>query len=195
MSDNGAGSGGTGTQSGSTEGATGSQSQGDNGSTGTEDDDFDKDRALNTIRAQRDSEKALKAQLAAAQQQLKDKDDATLSEQQKLQKRIDEMETAVKEQSAKAQRATLRSGLTVEATELGFRNPALAHKLIDQDDVTYDDAGTPTNLKRLLRDVLKDNPYLAGSGGGADAGAGRDRGGKGGSTDMNSMIRQMTGRE
>ncbi len=59
------------------------------------------------------------------------------------------------------------------AAGLGFRDPDLAHKLIDANELELDDEGIPTNAEELLKAELKKRPYLGkegGSGGSNPAG-------------------------
>jgi len=88
--------------------------------------------------------------------------------------------------------ATVRR-LRVElaARELGVVDPEAAAALLDLDSV--DDADDPRALKRALRELVKEKPYLAPQGGnGFDGGPGR--GGAARATDMNQLIRAAAGR-
>jgi hypothetical protein len=70
------------------------------------------------------------------------------------------------EQSARAR--VLKSEIRSVAVELGFANPAVAFRLVDADAVDFDaETGEPLNVKKLLEQLAKDEPYLvkqAGSG-------------------------------
>lgn len=195
MSDTSQGQGsGQGTQQeqGTGTGEAGGQQQG--GASGTEEGEpFDQERALRTIRNQRESEKRLTAELAEAKKALKAQNDSTLSETQKLQQQVEELTKKLDEKDRKAARSAFRDLVSDTAKDLGFKNPALAHRLIDEADVEYDD-DKPVNIKRLLKGILKDEPYLAGANGNGDGGAGQAKGQRPGQkTDMNAILRQSAG--
>lgn len=166
------------------------------------DGEFDAKRARETIRAQRESEHEARRSLKRER-----------AERRKLEARIAELESsgdgdkAAKELQAANDRATaaearlrkqtLRSEAMEQATKLGFNSPATAARLIDQDDVEWDD-DQPTNVRALLREILRDDPSLKrrvrdDQDEDEDAGAGR-RGGSGGTQDLNSAIRAAAGR-
>lgn len=167
---------------------------------GDDDEEFDKDRALRTIENQRKSEKDLKRQLKEVQAELKsikDKDRPATEQQAEAQR---DAEARAEKAEASLRKATVRTTALEEATGLGFKNPALAYKLIDPEDIDWDD-DEPSNIKSLLKKVLDAEPYLKGrrskrSDGDdddddADAGKGRNRSGK--SFDFNDQIRQAAG--
>lgn len=191
------GQGAQGTQNDSSgNGVQGSQTQGQGAQSDDDDDDdgFDKERALRTIKRQRESENALKAQIAELKKQANNGQQSA-SETEQLRKQVQELQDSLNEQSRKATQANVRSAITDAAAEMGFRNPRLAYRLIDEDDIEIED-GEPQNLTRLLKKVLKADPYLANGNGGGDGGQGNgSRNRPSQKTDMNSMIRQMAGYE
>lgn len=79
------------------------------------------------------------------------------------------------------------------ATQLGFRNPGLAHRLLDLGSYDFSDREVDKDVSADLRKVLRDNPYLAGTSGGGDGGDGRN-GQPPGKNDMSSLIRRASGR-
>ena len=129
-------------------------------------------------------------ELAQAQQRIKGFEDEKLSESQRLANQVQELESKLQQAEARARDQALRTEVSSIATKLGFLNPGVAHRLIDQSQVEYD-GERPKNLEHLLKDLLKSEPYLARTGS-ADGGSGR-RGGSG-QNDMNTLIRQAAGR-
>lgn len=85
--------------------------------------------------------------------------------------------------------STLRVELA--ARELGVVDPEAAAALLDLD--ALDDPTDPKAIKRALRELVKEKPYLAPPGGnGFDGGSGKGRGSA--VTDMNQLIRTAAGR-
>lgn len=129
--------------------------------------------------------------LAQAQQRIKAFEDEKLSDSQKLEQQVRELQTKLDQAESRARTQALQGEVSAVASKLGFLNPGVAHRLIDQEAIEYDDAGKPKNVEALLRDLVKAEPYLARTGS-ADAGSGRRSGGSGGN--MNQLIRQAAGR-
>lgn len=130
-------------------------------------------------------------ELRTAQEKLREHEQAQLSETERLQQRVKELEGEVESARTQAKRATLRSTVAASAQKLGFLNPSVAHRLIDDEAIEWD-GDQPKNLEALLRDLLRSDPYLARAGS-ADGGEGR-RGDQGGAQDMNALLRSAAGR-
>lgn len=83
-------------------------------------------------------------------------------------------------------------GTAVTAEKLTLNAPiGDVLRLMDADAVEWD-GETPKNVRALLRDLVKDRPYLANRrSGSADGGAGGDQAGY---QDMNALIRKAAGR-
>lgn len=152
-----------------------SDSQNDND--GKEEDDFDKDRALRTIKKQRDEVKAareeareLKERLDALEADKRKRDDADKSETEKALARLEELTKAHADAAAKAEAAEAKlrqvqidRAIEQAATKHGARNPAVVAKLLDRDALELDDSGVPTNAEDLVKELLKAESYLVGS--------------------------------
>jgi hypothetical protein len=144
--------------------------------TDPEADDYDKDRALSTIRAQRSEEKKLRAQLAELQGKVQQHDQEKLSETEKLQAKVAELEKKTAELERDRRDLTARQAALTEAAKLGIIDPELAYlSVVNQ--VEYDAEGKPANLAPLFKDLVKVKPWLlkqqpAGS---ANGGAGHER--------------------
>jgi len=113
--------------------------------------------------ARRDAEKRAKTfekELQKFQDAARTADEATLSEQEKLRRRVAELETE-RDVHATAQREqAIRMAAVTAAARLGFADPEDAFALLDREAIEFDDAGTPKNVSRLLTDLLKAKPYL-----------------------------------
>jgi hypothetical protein len=119
--------------------------------------------------------------------------DAQLSETERLQRRLTELEAEREATAAREQERAVRFPALEAAARLGFRDPDLAVRLIDRDAVEVRDDGTPKNVEKLLAELLAKAPYLGRSGGNADFGGG-NRGAVPPGSDMNSLIRRAAGR-
>jgi hypothetical protein len=119
--------------------------------------------------------------------------DAQLSESERLQRRVTELEQERAESAARDRERAIGLAALEAAGRLGFRDPDLAVRLVDPSAVEVSDDGSPKNVERLLADVLARSPYLARPGTAADFGGGVRGSGPSG-TDMNRLIRRAAGR-
>ena len=115
-----------------------------------------------------ENNKLTAAQKAAAE--------AELSDLQKANTRIAELERERDDLLTVAQERILHVATVDIAARLGFRSPELAFKLIDRADVEFAEDGHAKNVEALLKAVLVKEPYLAKAAGG-DFGGGATRGG------------------
>jgi TolA-binding protein len=143
----------------------------------TDDEPFDRERAMSTIRKLRDIEKNkdrelgdLRTQLEQVQAQLQQHEDEKLSEQDKIQRRADEAEAKVAEletgsatREREYQETISDLRIEIEAAKQAFNDPLDAVRMIDRAALEYDDDGTPTNVGELLDKLVKDKPYLIAS--------------------------------
>lgn len=143
-------------------------------------------------KANREAAEARK-KLAAANKRLEEIDKSQMTEAEKAEARIKELEARNADLEKTARTATVSALVTAAATTAGFANPSLANRLIRAEDIEFSDDGKPTNLDALMKDLLRDNPYLVGRRGSANQGDGREGGGNTGTT-MNDRIRQAAGR-
>lgn len=137
----------------------------------TEPEQFDKDRALETIRKQRESEKALAKQLKEAQAALKayqDKDkerqEADLSELEKTKKRLAELEEAYTKASETAKALQLRHAFSraIAAANLKFASQQAeddAYELADKGSIEITDDKI-TGMDEAIKALQKSRPYL-----------------------------------
>jgi hypothetical protein len=119
--------------------------------------------------------------------------DAQLTETERLQRRVTELEAEREAIATREKERAVRFAALEAATKLGFRDPDLAVRLVDPAAVETKDDGTPKNVEKLLSEVLARSPYLGRSGVAPDFGGG-NRGATASGTDMNSLIRRAAGR-
>ena len=135
-------------------------------------DEFNKDRALETIRKQRESEKALAKQLKEAKAALeifqadeKKRKDAELSELDKSKNRVAELETQLKEAQTMTQALRLRQEFAKAAARLkvAFADTQAeddAFELSDMEEVEIGADGKITGLDDAIKALQKTRPYL-----------------------------------
>lgn len=155
-------------------------------------DDGAEPMSLDEARKLRSENKSLRDRLKPLEEAKAHADNAALSEVERLQR---ERETLAAENStlkAERQARALADAATATARRLGFRNPDLAHRLIDHSALVLDDEGKPKNLDSLLGEVAKANPYLIN--GTTDFGGGPRGGAATPNNDVNTMIRRAAGR-
>lgn len=186
--------GGQGPTAGAQGGTTGTEQAPPVTGSETPPEEFDRERALATILTQRESEKALKARLAVAERDLKDLRDKDLPDNERLTKRVADLEHQLAAREAENRTVTLRAAVTSAAARLGYNDPDDAYRMLDTAVVQYDDDGQPKGVAKLLEELLKAKPYL---GKGTEPGTGSwgagATGQPGGKTDMDSLIRQKAG--
>jgi hypothetical protein len=87
-------------------------------------------------------------------------EEAQLSEQEKLQKKLELAEQARQQAEATAKARAIRSALIAEAAKAGFNDPADAYALINHDAIELDDNGEPTNAAELVKQLAEKRSYL-----------------------------------
>lgn len=88
--------------------------------------------------------------------------EAQLSEQEKKDKRYADLQKAHDDALRSHQEYRINSEVRIQAAQMGFADIADATRLLDWSEITYDEDGTPNNVKDLLTKLLKAKPYLAG---------------------------------
>lgn len=106
----------------------------------------------------------LEAELKRLQEVEKARQEADLSEVDKLKKQLAERDAAIEQASAAARAGRLTGASLAAAARLGFADPEDAQRFLDTERVEWDDAtGAPKNVQQLLEAVLKAKPYLKAS--------------------------------
>lgn len=111
---------------------------------------------------------SVRREAAANRTKLKQYEDATLSDQQKL-----EQQKAAADARAEQLESTVRDlQAQVAAGKLGVRADAISDvvKLVDWEQI--EDSSDPKQVEHAVRDLVKERPYLSGRPGGLDAGTG-----------------------
>jgi hypothetical protein len=90
-----------------------------------------------------------------------EKEKAALTESERLNRRLSELEARAKELEAKARAKTLEAAVAKQAVVLGIIDPDAAVKLLDAEDLEVDEeTGEPTNVEAALKALIKAKPYL-----------------------------------
>ena len=98
------------------------------------------------------------AELEAAEQQ---RTDAALSEKERYEKKINDLQARLAQQQEAHKQQIARSEIRSQAATLGIK-PELALKLLSLDDIEYGEDGDPTNVAELLANVVAELlPQLA----------------------------------
>ena len=120
---------------------------------------------------------------------------ATLSETEKLEKRLREAEAKALAAEEKLRTRLLRDGVMEAAARLGVVDADAAFRLLEPEALEVDEAGRPVNADAALRELVKQKPYLvaAKAGGVSPTNPGRtgNGGGQAGRLTL-EMIRQMS---
>lgn len=105
--------------------------------------------------------------LAERLQRLQELEQAQLSEQERAQARLQELENklaqrdaAVAEAQAQMQRLRIEQAVQSAAVAANFRTPADALALIDITAVVLDDSGQPKGVAELVAKLAEERPYL-----------------------------------
>jgi hypothetical protein len=113
--------------------------------------------------------------------------EAKLSETERLTKRAADLERELADRDRLLQERTVSSRTVETAARLGFRNPELAYRLLDQSELDFGEDGQPKNVEPLLRALLDKEPYLAKTPG--DFGGGNRGTTPSGTPDMDGLLR------
>jgi chromosome segregation ATPase len=136
--------------------------------------EFDRERAMDTIRKQRESEKAALAELKAAKKRLQELEaaeeeraNAELSEKQRLEKELEKAQQAAEKAAADLQtreqqfnERLIRAEVRAAAAGMQFANPEDAYHLADLSEVAVGEDGEIKGVKKALDKLVKDKPYL-----------------------------------
>lgn len=116
-----------------------------------------------------------RTQMSKLEEQLKGLNDAQLSEKERLQKRVAELERQHVDEERERQERTLRYEAMLMAGKLGLVDPDAAYRLLDLTAIEYDDNGKPSNLEQAMNDLVKQRPYLKAAGATSATNPPRDR--------------------
>lgn len=129
-----------------------------------EEEEYDAARAMALIRK-------LRAEAKTATAAIKERDalkaasqaaiDAQLSKEEQLTKRAAQLEAELSLERQDRQDRTNRYEVQIAAGKLGIVDPDAAVKLLDWSALEYAEDGTPKDIDRALKTLLKARPYLA----------------------------------
>jgi hypothetical protein len=100
------------------------------------------------------------ATLKAAADELAKIKDAQLSETEKLNKRLAELEAAKQQAETRARETLIRSAVISEAAKLNFNDPEDAYRLIDMAGVTIADSGKVEGASEAVKALAESRKYL-----------------------------------
>lgn len=149
-------------------------------------EEFDPERAMALIQKLRSEARATAKELKAAQDAIKQHEDAKLTEQERLQRELDALRSERDAIAREAFEAKANSAISAAAQAAGALRPDAIARLVDLAGFDGDNAG------ELVQAVKATYPELfAVRPGNVDAGAGK---GNAAPVDFNTLIRQATGR-
>lgn len=128
-----------------------------------------------------------------AEDALKAREEADLSETEKMAKERDQLRVDLEAERQRAKQVVVREKAKDLAHHLGIVDADVAYRLLDPEAIEYDGAGEPTNLESLLDALVKDKPYLAGKARPAGTGDPGRRGPTTQPNDLNAAIRKAAG--
>lgn len=86
--------------------------------------------------------------------------DAQLSETERLKKQHADLQAKYDTEVRQMQERVIRYEVQAQAHKIGIIDPDAAVRLLDWSDLEYDEDGTPNNAEKLLKELLKNKPYL-----------------------------------
>lgn len=92
------------------------------------------------------------AELEAAEQQ---RQEAALSDKERYEKKIADLQAQVADKERQNQERVIRSDIRGAADKLGVK-PELAYRLLDYAAITFNDDGDPTNINALLKAAMEE---------------------------------------
>lgn len=141
--------------------------EGDEDRQDLDDGEFDRERAMATIRKQRQNERSLskelkeaKARLAQLEGEEEKRKKAEMSEVERLQGQVTDYEARVLALEAERETMIIRSAVERAAAGLGFHNLEDAYHLADLSELEIDEDGSVSGVEKALKALAKERPYL-----------------------------------
>lgn len=100
--------------------------------------------------------------LRELESKVKADEDAKMTEQERLQKRLAELERKETEYQMALQARTLEYEVKLHAARLGVVDPEAAYRLLDLKQIEFDEDGKPVNLEKVMKDLIAKKTYLVG---------------------------------
>lgn len=101
--------------------------------------------------------------LRELESKVKADEEAKMTEQERLQKRLAELERKETEYQMALQARTLEYEVKLHAARLGVVDPDAAYRLLDLKQIEFDEDGKPTNLEKVLKELVAKKSYLVGA--------------------------------
>lgn len=98
--------------------------------------------------------------LRQLEEKVKAQEEATLSEAEKLQRRLSELEREREHLLAERRERAMRYEVAVAAQKLGIVDPDAAVRLLDTSSLEFDESDRPVNVEEALKALVKAKPYL-----------------------------------
>lgn len=105
-------------------------------------------------------EQETRTQLEELQAKLKGYEDAKLSQEEKLQRELEELRTKSTTESTRAREAELSYQVALNASEFGIGDVKAAIKLMDRESLEFDERGRISNLQDALETLKNEYPSL-----------------------------------
>lgn len=128
-----------------------------------EEEEFDRGRALATIRKLREGERQAqkdRRELEQLRQAKRQAEEVQLSEQERLSRRTAELEQQLIQERMGGQERAARYEVQLAAAGLDVIDPEAVVKLLDWSVIEYDDKGQPLGVREALTSLLEEKPYL-----------------------------------
>lgn len=134
----------------------GGQDGGDSG----EDLKAELDRARKALAAANKEAADRRKKLEAFERAEQERQQAQLSETERLKQQLAEAESKAATATAAANERLLRAAVLAEASKLGFVDPSDAWRMLDRDGLGIDEDGEATGASEALKALAKAKPYL-----------------------------------
>ncbi|HVL82619.1 MAG TPA: hypothetical protein VM840_13605 [Actinomycetota bacterium] len=174
----------------------GGQAGQDAGRTGTDGTPWDPDRARALIEKLRPFEKKateLERRNAELEAKLAEHENARLSDQERMSKRLKELETERETWERERREIRVAQALTSAAAAAGALYPEDVARLADPSTLEFSDDGRPSNAEAVVEKFRERRPELFRPRGPGSADGG-PRGTPAPASDMNALIRRAAGR-
>lgn len=113
------------------------------------------------VKSLRKSEAETRRKLRDAEAELTKHRTAAMSETERLQQRVAELERANADYLTERQERSIRYAVATASNKLGIVDADAAYRLLDLAELETDDNGDPKDIEKALKDLLKKRPYLA----------------------------------
>lgn len=133
----------------------------DGGSTPPDKDgDGDDHRNKAQVEAANREAATYRRKLREAEEKLRAREEADLTEAERAKKRAEEAEALAQQREDELRSARVETAVTAEAAKLRFRDPRDAMAFVRPDSLTFDDDGKPTNAAEEVQRIAHERGYL-----------------------------------